>query len=1600
MSTGAEYTSITPKKLLGYQDFKNTLLDYIRESVREQSERVWDVGCVHGTQLTLAADGADKFQITGTSLSSDGDGHIMDIDNAAENSGLQFENVVSVPYYVALKHNVRPVGIAINPRTGWPEYKTWQEEIGEKGEPDSVTDLGATLRFVVDSVTEAGVSNAGRKVLVYKNTAGKNATTEGVAIEVCTVVWSGGQNRIETAAQFGQETVSTTASDYTVMLLGPSVKRNTDLRLSPEHCFLGIITGAGAGNPPSSFDHYDQEIVTASLSKLNHITRVASNGRLKIDVKPIIGEDEEKQIIVRDTGGNIKFWIDEDGDTYIGGDLEVLGTTTQQDYVQVNASETITDNLTAGDDVGTDSHLIKGTWRQTDNAGTANFLYIDGVTGRIGINRTHSGSHRLAVNGESLFENRVDLEWGAPEIRMTETGVAYTAGGRWRTINDTGDWRLEENLAAAGDFSTNRYWLASDRTNTRMTTNSHLTPRANNTWDLGASGFEWRDLWVNRTAYIDEISLGVSPGEGLGSNMIPDSDVTRNIGSAAYRINKVFTRTLELSNVAGYGVSSDIVPTADNTYDIGSNSRRWANVYVYNLNFTGDFLPQFDNVQDLGSPTQRWAELHVSQLARFGSDGTFHTTYGTDSTLMVDNWKDRALDASDRLHSAYIEHDITTVAATPTGAWSSGLMIKAHSTHNANTHPWMAGLYSHTTHEGLGTVGWNDSIAVNVPGCIGGGTLSTGVGLGIYHAPATVGTYTKSYGIYIDPVDRGVQNWALYTLGGDHELGGLVKPHTDNAHDFGQALYRWKKLYMSDGVMIGNVTSPINPFHAGDPIGSRNNWNYVYANMADGTWDVATNFISRVDSLNGTHAAGSGVWNTYFGTEVAIAQNNSAGGWYATAHMDAKLTGTGSVDWIDSLSVRVAGTHGGGTLNSGVGIDISQPLAITGTLTNAYGLYISSQTRAVNNWAIRTAAGIVEFGDVVRPSADGTIDLGQAAREWRDLYLDGTAYIDTLSLSSAAGEGTEHLVPRLNNTYNLGSAAYRWSYLYADDIQGYYFRPWSTTDGYGVTAHWKPTTTNVYDLGSTGRTWRDVYASSIHFDAASSGFNNLFGGSTTGAVIFGNPSAHLEVALKNNDNNDAFGVTYSSANNGTGVNDTVAFKTGPIGTYSRSLYPLANNSFELGSSAARWSTIYGTNVNISGTSSLVNLDVTTSIDLTGGTFTMPTGAGQGFDSHLYPSANNTYDLGSATYQWRNAYFDGTVTCDYLSVASGAGEGSTNHFVPGTNNTYDLGGASYQWRDLYIDGTANLDAIAGCATAAITALTGVSTAAITTLTPGTTDGQGCAGHWKPTADDTYDLGGSAREWRDLFIDGTANIDTLALSTAAGEGVSTDIVPTSSGGALVLGNSSYEWYAYFAGLTSSSSISASSSSGYFNYVYANRLGSSGGTFVYLDNSGTTYISRGVYPTVDTNGSAQNPALGLSTNRWACGFGWGPWNNYTNYLLNRPNTTDAVGIHATVYNNTIKAKFLIVTNGTSNPTYYSNYKWNTATSGHATRTGVGLFRLYLDTALSSSYTAWIAHAMYPPYIAIAYNLATTYVDIYFYNSSFTRVDTTNMKVAVIAV
>jgi hypothetical protein len=137
--------------------------------------------------------------------------------------------------------------------------------------------------------------------------------------------------------------------------------------------------------------------------------------------------------------------------------------------------------------------------------------------------------------------------------------------------------------------------------------------------------------------------------------------------------------------------------------------------------------------------------------------------------------------------------------------------------------------------------------------------------------------------------------------------------------------------------------------------------------------------------------------------------------------------------------------------------------------------------------------------------------------------------------------------------------------------------------------------------------------------------------------------------------------------------------------------------------------------------------------------------------HFQPAANNAYDLGSPSAQWRNAYFDGTVTCDGLTsdgaINCASAIGQVN--IQDTNNTGTACQAEINFKES--DGTtqgylgyantsnstfyiANVESNAG-----ITFITGnVLRASL----------QG-DGHFVPWTNNTYDLGTSSLRWRNIY-----------------------------------------------------------------------------------------------------------------------------------------------------------------------------------------------------------------------------------------------------------
>ena len=235
-----------------------------------------------------------------------------------------------------------------------------------------------------------------------------------------------------------------------------------------------------------------------------------------------------------------------------------------------------------------------------------------------------------------------------------------------------------------------------------------------------------------------------------------------------------------------------------------------------------------------------------------------------------------------------------------------------------------------------------------------------------------------------------------------------------------------------------------------------------------------------------------------------------------------------------------------------------------------------------------------------------------------------------------------------------------------------------------------------------------------------------------------------------------------------------------------SIVPSMTNMYNLGASLAVWANVYATNVvatNLTGTLLTAAQPNITSV----GTLAGLTVAG-----NIVPSANNTYNLGSALLQWANIY------CASVTP--------TGNIIPSADNTYNLGSMTYRWAATY---SVNVNA---------TNLTGtLQTAAQPNITSvGTLSGLTVSASILPSITNTDNLGSGTLLWATVYATAinatnlTGTLQTAAqpnitsVGTLSGLTVAGNVVP-SANNTYNLGSSLLQWAnIYCAGFTPAGNI----------------------------------------------------------------------------------------------------------------------------------------------------------------------------------------------------
>ena len=133
---------------------------------------------------------------------------------------------------------------------------------------------------------------------------------------------------------------------------------------------------------------------------------------------------------------------------------------------------------------------------------------------------------------------------------------------------------------------------------------------------------------------------------------------------------------------------------------------------------------------------------------------------------------------------------------------------------------------------------------------------------------------------------------------------------------------------------------------------------------------------------------------------------------------------------ITAPTVQVVATDLDINVSNEVNIDNNLTVGATATINGQSDLNGDTNIGNANTDTLTVSAEI--DSDLV-PSSDDTYDLGDADKEWRNLYLDGVAYIDELQIATGASQGvSSSIIPKTDGQYHLGSVTREWQNLFID----------------------------------------------------------------------------------------------------------------------------------------------------------------------------------------------------------------------------------------------------------------------------------------------------------------------------------------------------------------------------------------------------------------------------------------------------------------------------------------------------------------------------------------------------------------------------------------
>jgi hypothetical protein len=573
-----------------------------------------------------------------------------------------------------------------------------------------------------------------------------------------------------------------------------------------------------------------------------------------------------------------------------------------------------------------------------------------------------------------------------------------------------------------------------------------------------------------------------------------------------------------------------------------------------------------------------------------------------------------------------------------------------------------------------------DSIDID-GGAIDGATLGANAQVTITDADMNGGTIDN---VVIGGATPAAGTFTTLSAGGNVTLGDAASdtvtvnadvasdliPSADSTYDLGSSTDQWAELHV-DAAHIDQLGSALDA----------NSQAITNVNIDSGAIDGVT---------IGTNSPATQVVATQLTASAMKVENDLlvVGDLQVQGNIDSVSVTQNSLEVSDYLIIAgnsgsAANMDGGGLQFGGTKLGGGEAAAI---------LYDDSNSSLDFN--IGSATEVRLEDGVLRPERDDDVDLGASGAEFKDLYLDGVAYVDELraDLLGAALDANSQAITNIN----VDSGA---------------------IDGTVIGAN-----------SAAAGTFTTLAATSLSASAAVSGFsldleqNADIDGTLDVAGAVSLAASGVETDVRGTLSVDEAAVFDSSlrvdgaftANGNVDLGDAASDTITANGQFDSDLVPSADSSYDLGSSTKQWAELHVDAAHIDQLGAALDAN---SQNITGvGTFS----AGASTVTSLSVSDGDITNVGDIALDSISA--DGTeldfnLTDNvlqaleikegsnvYMSFSTSNGQEGIavgKNFGPASDDAIDLGNSTYQWRDLYLDGVAYLDEVSFDGVATIT-----------------------------------------------------------------------------------------------------------------------------------------------------------------------------------------------------------------------------------------------------------------------------------------------------------